>query len=185
MSGSSDSGAKILKGTGGRMRFDQGSDRIVIVDRNNVIIGLMGVRPDGTVGYDFAPEGVDVTTAELAELSASSRFVGFTIADTNTIRVKREAGVNTGIRVVTAPTEAPAFICFASIPGSSPELKHQTPHLVYTETTGVIWGQQSAQYDPSTGTIRFQVHCTDVNPSKGTAETWDFLYFVLYQTIPS
>jgi hypothetical protein len=183
------SGGKVQNSQSGKLRLDYQNGRLVVLDDDNNFIGLLGLRDDGTIGYDFAPPGTDVRTAGLGDLIASSRFPGFTIAAEGTVTVTRASNNSLGAQnLATGVLGAPMFFCTTKAPAASPTLVFPTPYTVFYTAgadSGKILSNRRALYDPSTGVIRFIVEDTTVNLDHATAETWEFSYFLLYQNIPS
>lgn len=187
MADTSEQGKKIISAHDGKLRLELQNNRLLIFDGENNL-GFIGVRDDGSIGYDFAPAGVEVLTAAVSQLVASDRLRTFTIAVTDTVQATRLGGNDSGyVDVDTGALGAPMFFSTVRAPAASPSFRHQTPFLTYYtggSDSGKIIGNKRSLYDPSTGVIRFFVEATSLNPSYGSNETWEFQYFLLYQNIP-
>lgn len=169
----------------GKLRIEWDNNRIIFVGDEGVRRMLIGPRADGVLAAELSAEGVDVLEADDTELIWSSRFKSFTIAQEDTIQVTRAAGDNFGAQnLPTGVIGAAAFICYVRNVTLASDTKIQAPHSEFNVTSGVITKYNNAYYDPSSGEIWFNVVSTDVDAGNGSAETWEFSYFLLYQNIP-
>lgn len=185
----SSTGSSIHSVNSGNLRIDYGSNRLIVND-GHADVALFGVRNDGTIGYDLAPPGVDVKTATLAQLIASSRFDSFTIAGASTIDVTRGTSSNAVYKTVLTNISVPTFVAYAFKPSpvmgdpATAGFLRPVPDITYDPVAGAIYTRLVAMYDPTSTYITFGVESTTNNPRYSTAETWRFCYFLLYQTIP-
>lgn len=182
-----DKGKRMDASHNGKLRIEWQNNRILVSDGSHNLL-LLGERADGSIGYDLAPTGIEVTTASLAQLVASDRLRTFTIAVTNTVLVTRTGGNDSGhVDVDTGALGAPMFLCTVRSPAASPSFRFQTPYTTFNTSgtdSGKILAEKRALYDPTTGVVRFFVDATSLYPSFGSDETWEFQYFLMYQNIP-
>lgn len=55
-------GDQVTDALDGKTTFEQGKNRIIVKDENNIPRIILGYLPDGTIGLVISKEGVDVLT---------------------------------------------------------------------------------------------------------------------------
>jgi len=184
-----ESGEKKVEAKDGTIRLDENKNRLLSHDGSTNLL-FIGQRSDGSIGWDLAPPGTEVTTADLADLIASDRFRAFTIADSDYYDLTRGAGVaSVSHDIGTGIIGAPMYLSKWSYPSSSPQFMSDMPSMVAMTSganEGKIFRSYSSRYDPTNGVIRFQIDSMPtINPAHGVAETVRFHYFILYQNLPN
>lgn len=77
----SETGKPMSSVQNGKIRTEDGNNRIISSDDSGTDILLIGQRNDGTLGVDLSQPGVDVKSAADEQLIWSSKFNTFKIVD--------------------------------------------------------------------------------------------------------
>lgn len=122
----SDSGSPSVDVFSGKLRIDQGKNRMVVNDGTNDIL-LAGEDEDGDIVFKVAQDGYDVKTATDQQLAFSSQFNSFKILSSGSIAISK-----------TSSSE-----------GTSYDVTHNFGYVpcvvAYTDSAGGLFGGLSGQ----------------------------------------
>lgn len=170
-----ESGEKKVEAKDGTIRLDENKNRLLSHDGSTNLL-FIGQRSDGSIGWDLAPPGVEVTTASPDDLTASDRFNLFKIIDSDVVTLDSPSsiGTSTYVNVTHTVGHNPMVWAFASfsptgtgrpLPYLEIELVAPTPGIVnYSidfETVGgdtvTFFWRRYAGTAPSKAYIRYYI----------------------------
>lgn len=193
----SETGKPMSSVQNGKIRTEDGNNRIISSDDSGTDILLIGQRNDGTLGVDLSQPGVDVKSAADEQLIWSSKFNTFKIVDSG------EFSIN--VAAINSPGGAEQG--YTQI---SHDLGYIPAILIYqrNDITGFWEAVSSGVYSVNSqvrsngtvqyiSTITFHIYADDTNltasifhvvngDSTGTslaAVTYDFKYYLLRESL--
>lgn len=171
----------------GRVYFDQSGDGNFYANDGQRDFFRIGIRPDGSFGFDVAKPGENVRTAKDEQLTLSSRFNQLRIIVSGTLDLVRAPNATNGSVGVSVPPGAGAFIAYMSNPY---DINNQTRvPLPFTDfwlqgsDAGKILSMVRANYNPLTGVIGFFAYASTVSDTFAAGDRYTIEYFLLSQTL--
>lgn len=106
-----------------------------------------------------------------------------TFGYSNSVTVTRPASTtDNSSDVLTGIRNSPVYVCFASIPNSSPAFIRTVPEVSYSLSSGTVEYSLRALYDPTTGVIRCFVESPSSAVIYPSAQTWTFTFYLIRPT---